>query len=175
MQRSLTLSNGATSKSGLRLSVLDSSTSLSALSLRSRDSACSAYARTGSDARMSSARLESEFSVSTGAPGAAAIASVRPSERMFSARQVIIIARPGKNACHQRPARTPARASARILPHVGVGSAIPAPIKVKDASKMIASATSVTVKTMMGAMQLRRTCFHKIQGARAPETMVALT
>src|SRR2546430_11533996 len=58
---------------------------------------------------------------------------------------------PGKSACHQRPESTPARASARMLPQVGVGSEIPADRKVSEASKMMASATSVTVKTMMGA------------------------
>ena len=124
---------------------------------------------------MSSARRDSEFSVSTGAPGAAAMASVMPSERMLSARQVIMIAMPGKSACHQRPERTPPRASARMLPQVGVGSVMPAPMKVREASKMMASATSVTVKTMIGARQLRMTCFQRIHGARAPETTTART
>ena len=86
-----------------------------------------------------------------------------------------MIAMPGKSACHQRPSRTPSRADERMLPHVGVGSAMPAPMKVSDASKMMASATSVTVKTMIGAMQLRRTCRMRIHGARAPETMTART
>ena len=40
---------------------------------------------------------------------------------------------------------------------------------------MMASATRVTVKTMIGAMQLRRTCLIKIHGALAPETMTART
>ena len=62
-----------------------------------------------------------------------------------------------------------------MLPQVGVGSAMPAERNVREASKMMASATSVTVKTMMGAAQLRRTCFIKIHGARAPETMTART
>ena len=56
-----------------------------------------------------------------------------------------------------------------------MGSAMPAERNVSDASKMMASATSVTVKTMMGAAQLRRTCFMRIHGARAPETMTART
>ena len=103
------------------------------------------------------------------------MASVMPSERMLSARQVIMMARPGNSACHQRPASTPPRASARMLPQVAVGSWIPAPIKVSEASKMMASATRVTVKTMIGAMQLRRTCLIKIHGALAPETMTART
>ncbi len=124
---------------------------------------------------MSSARRLSELSASTGAPGAAAMASVRPSERMLSARQVTMMAMPGKSACHQRPASTPPRASARMLPQVGVGSWMPAPMKVREASKMMASATRVTVNTMIGAMQLRRTCLIRIQGARAPETMTART
>ena len=55
------------------------------------------------------------------------------------------------------------------------GSWIPAPMKVSEASKMMASATRVTVKTMIGAMQLRRTCLIKIHGALAPETMTART
>ena len=124
---------------------------------------------------MSSARRLSVFSVSTGAPGAAAMASVRPSDRMLRARQVIMMARPGNTACHQRPASTPARASDRMLPQVGVGSPMPAPMKVSDASKTMASATSVTVKTMMGAMQLRSTWRMRTHGARAPETMTART
>ena len=86
-----------------------------------------------------------------------------------------MIARPGNTACHQRPARTPPRASARMLPHVAVGSWMPAPMNVSEASKMMASATSVTVKTMIGAMQLRRTWRMRIHGARAPETMTART
>ena len=124
---------------------------------------------------MSSARRLSLFSASTGAAGAAAMASVMPSERMFSARHVTMIAMPGNSACHQRPDSTPARASARMLPQVGVGSAMPADRKVSDASKMMASATSVTVNTRIGAAQLRRTCLTRIHGARAPETMTART
>ena len=62
-----------------------------------------------------------------------------------------------------------------MLPQVAVGSVMPAPMKVSDASKMMASATSVTVKTMIGAMQLRSTCLIKIQGAWAPDTIAART
>ncbi len=96
------------------------------------------------------------------------MASVMPSERMLSARQVIMMARPGTAPATNGRAHA-AAASARMLPQVAVGSWIPAPMKVREASKMMASATRVTVKTMMGAMQLRRTCLIKIHGALAPE------
>ena len=62
-----------------------------------------------------------------------------------------------------------------MLPHVGVGSGMPALMKDRDASNTMASATSTMVNTMTGARQLRTTCFIKIHGARAPETMTART
>ncbi len=90
-------------------------------------------------------------------------------------QQVVMMARPGKECCcHQRPARTPARASARYLPHVGVGSAIPA----NEGQGCLKDDCVCNKRNgkdrVIGAMQLRRTCFHRIHGARAPETMVAL-
>jgi hypothetical protein len=60
-------------------------------------------------------RRLSEFSALTGADGAAAMASVMPSDRMFSARQGDHDGQAGKSACHQRPDRTPLRASARWM------------------------------------------------------------
>ena len=62
-----------------------------------------------------------------------------------------------------------------MLPHVGVGSGMPALMKLSDASKTIASATDRVVNTMTGAAMLRMTCLMRIHGARAPETMTALT
>ena len=62
-----------------------------------------------------------------------------------------------------------------MLPHVGVGSGMPAEMKDRDASNTMASATSTMVNTMTGAMQLRMTCFTRIHGARAPETTTART
>ena len=103
------------------------------------------------------------------------MASVTPSERMLRHKTVTMMNKPGNSACHQRPESTPARASARMLPQVGVGSGMPAEMKARDASKTMASATQTTVKTRMGARQLRITCFHKIQGARAPLTIAART
>ncbi len=70
---------------------------------------------------------------------------------------------------------TPARAFAKRLPHVGVGSWMPAWMKESEASKTMASATRTVAKTMIGATLLRATCLTRIQGARAPETTTALT
>ena len=103
------------------------------------------------------------------------MASVMPSDRMFRHSTVIMMARPGNSACHQRPASTPPRASDRMLPHVGVGSGMPAEMNDSEASNTMASATSTMVNTMTGAMQLRMTCFTRIHGARAPETTTART
>ena len=110
-----------------------------------------------------------------GAFGAAAIASVMPSERMLRHRTVIMMARPGNSACHHWPDSTPARASARMLPQVGSGSGMPAEMNDRDASNTMASATSTMVYTSTGAMQLRTTCFQSIHGARAPDTTTART
>ena len=83
-------------------------------------SAWASYARTGLATSLSASRslLRLESLGLMAALGAAAMASVMPSERMFRHRTVIMMARPGNSACHQRPAKTPSRASARILPHV---------------------------------------------------------
>ena len=62
-----------------------------------------------------------------------------------------------------------------MLPHVGVGSGMPAEMNDSEASNTMASATSTMVNTMTGAMQLRMTCFTRIHGARAPETTTART
>ncbi|CQB87699.1 Uncharacterised protein [Chlamydia trachomatis] len=113
--------------------------------------------------------------LATGAVGAATIASVMPSERMFRHKTVIMIAKPGNNACHQYPKITPALAEDKMLPHVGVGSGIPALMKLREASNTIASATESVVNTITGAAILRVTCLSKIQGARAPETITART
>src|SRR5699024_9756183 len=75
--------------------------------------------------------------------GAATIASVMPSDKMFKHKTVAMIAKPGYSACHHRPAKTPPCASDKIFPHDGMGSCSPAPINVNDASKIIASATII--------------------------------
>lgn len=60
-----------------------------------------------------------------------------------------------------------------MLPHVGVGSGIPALIKDNEASKTMASAINTIVKTKIGAAQFRATCLNKIQGDLAPLTTAA--
>lgn len=60
-----------------------------------------------------------------------------------------------------------------MLPHVGVGSGIPALMKDNEASKTIASAIKTIVNTKIGAAQLRATCLNKIQGLFAPLTTAA--
>ena len=126
--------------------------------------------------RRSASRSESVLPSSTlTALLGAAMASVMPSETMFRHRTVSMIMMPGNSACHQRPASTPARASERMLPHVGVGSGMPAAMNEREASNTMASATSTIVKTRTGAMQLRTTCLIRIHGARAPLTTTART
>ena len=125
--------------------------------------------------RSASRSLLRSFSSTFTALFGAAMASVMPSETMLRHRTVSMIMMPGNSACHQRPASTPLRASARMLPQVGVGSGIPALMKAREASNTMASATSTMVNTRTGATQLRTTCFHRIHGARAPETTTART
>ncbi len=85
-----------------------------------------------------------------------------------------MMARSGKNACHQRPARTCQHRVNSQMPHVELFCNT-APMKVRDASKIIASATSVTVKTMMEQCSYEEHKPNRIHGALAPETMAALT
>ena len=86
--------------------------------------------------------------------------------------------RPGKKAVHHLPRRTDRfdEASDRTLPHVATVVAWrPDPMKVREASRMIASATRTVAKTRTGAAVLRMTCLTRIHGARAPETITART
>ena len=177
MQKSLTSRIGGTSVRDTKRSVRFVSTSFSAFKRFSSISAWAAYASLGSDTKRSASRSPARLSSAavTGALGAAAMASVMPSDKTFRQSVVIMMNKPGNSACHQRPERTPARASARMLPQVGVGSGMPALMNANDASNTIASATHTTVNTKMGAKQLRMTCFTKIHGAFAPETMAART
>lgn len=92
---------------------------------------------------------------------------------MLKLKTVNIIAKPGKNACHQRPAKTPSRASDKIFPQVGVGSGIPALINDNEASNTIASAIKTIVNTSIGAAQFLATCLNKIHGDLAPLTTAA--
>ena len=106
------------------------------------------------------------------------MASVMPSDRMLRHRTVIMMNRPGKNAVHHLPSRTDRfdEASDRTLPHVATVVAWrPEPMKVREASRMIASATRTVANTRTGAAVLRMTCLVRIQGARAPETITART
>ena len=48
-------------------------------------------------------------------------------------------------------------------------------MKVREASRMMASATRTVAKTSTGAAVLRMTCLTRIHGARAPDTMTART
>ena len=101
-----------------------------------------------------------------------------PSDRRFRHSTVIMMNRPGNVAVHHMPCRTErfVEASDRTLPHVGTVVAWrPEPMKVREASRMIASATRTVANTRTGAAVLRRTCLTRIQGARAPETITART
>ena len=106
------------------------------------------------------------------------MASVMPSERMLRQRTVAVMIMPGKKAVHHLPSMTDRfeEASDRTLPQVGtIVAGSPEPMKVRDASRMIASATRTVAKTRTGAAVLRMTCLTRIQGAFAPETMTART
>ncbi len=63
--------------------------------------------------------------------------------------------------CHQRPARTPAGRKPGCYPMLELALQYLHPMKVRDASKDDCVCANVTVKTVIGAMQLRRTCFHR--------------
>ena len=95
---------------------------------------------------------------------------------MLRHRVVTRIIRPGKKVGHQCPDRSRALPSESMFPQVGVLTDwMPAPMKDRDASKTMASATSTVAKTMMGARQLRATCLPRIQGTGAPMTLEAAT
>ena len=176
MHRSLTSRMGGTSVRASKRSVRMASISRKRVRRFSSMSAWALYARRGSAMRRSASRPDSASASSTfTALLGAAMASVMPSDTMLRHKTVSMIMMPGNSACHQRPANTPARASDRMLPQVGVGSGMPAAINESDASNTIASATKTIVNTKTGAMQLRTTCFRRIQGARAPLTMTART
>ena len=89
-----------------------------------------------------------------------------------------MMSKPGNSAVHQAPwlMEPFVEASDKTLPQVGTKLDFrPVPMKVREASRMIASATSTVAKTRTGAAVLRTTCFVKIQGALAPETITART
>ncbi len=129
--------------------------------LRPRDSARSAYARIR--LKMSSARLESEFSVSTGSiDGAKAIASVRPLRDI----QCQAGHHDGQtweecSATNGQQERCQHEHQPDVTPCWSWLCNTCTNEGHQDASKIIASGNKRNCKTMMGAMQLRRTCFHR--------------
>src|SRR5699024_12425269 len=98
-----------------------------------------------------------------------------PSERMFNARVVSRIIRPGKNVGHQRPESRSCCPAAMMLPQEGFGGRTPALMKDSEASSTLASATSTVAKVRIGAMQLRATWLIKMHGIGAAMTLVAET
>jgi hypothetical protein len=87
------------------------------------------------------------------------------------------MSRPGKNVAHQPPMSTISLPKAMTDPQDEAASCgeSPPPMKDRDASKTMASATITVVNTMIGAAQLRRMCFHRMCGRRAPMIRSAAT